>query len=127
MAVVKGVNIPDNKRIEVALTSIFGIGPTRAKKLVIKAGLSDNPKVKDLTEEKLNLVRNLIDAYEEPLEGDLRRSIRDDIKRLGDIKTYRGDRHRRGLPVRGQRTKTNARTKRGKKIAIAGKKQLTKH
>ncbi len=127
MAVVKGVNIPDNKRIEVALTSIFGLGPTRAKKLVIKAGLSDNPKVKDLTEEKLNLVRNLIDAYEEPLEGDLRRSIRDDIKRLGDIKTYRGDRHRRGLPVRGQRTKTNARTKRGKKIAIAGKKQLTKH
>tara|TARA_B110000438_G_scaffold253922_1_gene259844 strand:+ start:296 stop:679 length:384 start_codon:yes stop_codon:yes gene_type:complete len=127
MAVVKGVNIPDNKRIEVALTSIFGIGPTRAKKLVIKAGLSDNPKVKDLTEDKLNLVRNLIDAYEEPLEGDLRRSIRDDIKRLGDIKTYRGDRHRRGLPVRGQRTKTNARTKRGKKIAIAGKKQLTKH
>jgi small subunit ribosomal protein S13 len=127
MAVVKGVNIPDNKRIEVALTSIFGIGPTRAKKLVVKAGLKDNPKVKDLTEEKLNLIRNLIDAYEEPLEGDLRRSIRDDIKRLGDIKTYRGDRHRRGLPVRGQRTKTNARTKRGKKIAIAGKKQLTKH
>ena len=87
MAVVKGVNIPDNKRIEVALTSIFGIGPTRAKKLVVRAGLKDNPKVKDLTEEKLNLIRNLIDAYEEPLEGDLRRSIRDDIKRLGDIKT----------------------------------------
>ena len=127
MAVVKGVNIPDNKRVEVALTSSFGIGPTRSKKLVAKAGLNDNPKVKDLTEEKLNLLRNLIDAYEEPLEGDLRRSIRDDIKRLGDIKTYRGDRHRRGLPVRGQRTKTNARTKRGKKIAIAGKKQLTKH
>ena len=127
MAVVKGVNIPDNKRIEVALTSIFGIGPTRAKKFVIQAWLRDNPKGTQLTEDKLNLVRNLIDAYEEPLEGDLRRSIRDDIKRLGDIKTYRGDRHRRGLPVRGQRTKTNARTKRGKKIAIAGKKQLTKH
>lgn len=127
MAVVKGVNIPDNKRLEVALTSIFGIGPSRAKKIVEKAGIKDNPKVHELTEEKLNLIRNLIDSFEDPLEGDLRRSIRDDIKRLGDIKTYRGDRHRRGLPVRGQRTKTNARTKRGKKIAIAGKKQVTKH
>ena len=75
----------------------------------------------------LNLIRTLVDSHEDPIEGDLRRSVRDDIKRLGDIKTYRGDRHRRGLPVRGQRTKTNARTKRGKKIAIAGKKQLTKH
>ena len=127
MAVVKGVNIPDNKRLEVALTSIFGIGPSRAKKIIEKAGIKDNPKVHELTEEKLNLIRNLIDSFEDPLEGDLRRSIRDDIKRLGDIKTYRGDRHRRGLPVRGQRTKTNARTKRGKKIAIAGKKQVTKH
>jgi len=127
LAVVKGVNIPDNKRLEVALTSIFGIGPSRAKKIIEKAGIKDNPKVHELTEEKLNLIRNLIDSFEDPLEGDLRRSIRDDIKRLGDIKTYRGDRHRRGLPVRGQRTKTNARTKRGKKIAIAGKKQVTKH
>ncbi|MAS51466.1 MAG: 30S ribosomal protein S13 [Chloroflexi bacterium] len=127
MAVVKGVNIPDNKRVEIALTSIFGIGMSRAKKIVSQAGISDNPKVHEIPEDKLNLIRNLVDSYEEPLEGDLRRSIRDDIKRLGDIKTYRGDRHRRGLPVRGQRTKTNARTKRGKKIAIAGKKQVTKH
>ena len=127
MAVVKGVNIPDNKRIEIALTSIYGIGRTSAKKLVLKAGVPDNPKVKDLSEEKLNLIRTLVDSHEDPIEGDLRRSVRDDIKRLGDIKTYRGDRHRRNLPVRGQRTKTNARTKRGKKIAIAGKKQLTKH
>ena len=127
MAVVKGVNIPDNKRIEIALTSIYGIGKTNAKKLVSKAGVSDNPRVKDLSEEKLNLIRSLVDSHEDPIEGDLRRSVRDDIKRLGDIKTYRGDRHRRNLPVRGQRTKTNARTKRGKKIAIAGKKQLTKH
>ena len=97
------------------------------KKIVSKAGVSGNPKVKDLGEEKLNLIRSLVDSHEDPIEGDLRRSVRDDIKRLGDIKTYRGDRHRRGLPVRGQRTKTNARTKRGKKIAIAGKKQLTKH
>ena len=127
MAVVKGVNIPDNKRIEIALTSIYGIGRTSAKKLFSKAGVPDNPRVKDLSEEKLNLIRTLVDTHEEPIEGDLRRSVRDDIKRLGDIKTYRGDRHRRNLPVRGQRTKTNARTKRGKKIAIAGKKQLTKH
>jgi len=127
MAVVKGVNIPDNKRIEIALTSIYGIGKTNAKKLVSKAGVLDNPRVKDLSEEKLNLIRSLVDSHEDPIEGDLRRSVRDDIKRLGDIKTYRGDRHRRNLPVRGQRTKTNARTKRGKKIAIAGKKQLTKH
>lgn len=127
MAVVKGVNIPDNKRIEIALTSIYGIGRTSAKKLTEKAGVPDNPRVKDLSEEKLNLIRSLVDSLEEPIEGDLRRSVRDDIKRLGDIKTYRGDRHRRNLPVRGQRTKTNARTKRGKKIAIAGKKQVTKH
>ena len=127
MAVVKGVNIPDNKRIEIALTSIYGIGRTGAKKLIERAGVSDNPRVKDLSEEKLNLIRSLVDSLEEPIEGDLRRSVRDDIKRLGDIKTYRGDRHRRNLPVRGQRTKTNARTKRGKKIAIAGKKQVTTH
>ena len=127
MAVVKGVNIPDNKRIEIALTSIYGIGRTRAKKLADKSGVTYNPRVKDLSEEKLNLIRSLVDSLEDPIEGDLRRSVRDDIKRLGDIKTYRGDRHRRNLPVRGQRTKTNARTKRGKKIAIAGKKQVTKH
>jgi small subunit ribosomal protein S13 len=127
MAIVKGINIPDNKRLETALTSIFGIGLSRAKKIVSKAGIEGNPKVSDLTQEKLNLIRSLVDSFEEPLEGDLRRSIRDDIKRLGDIKTYRGDRHRRMLPVRGQRTKTNARTKRGKKIAIAGKKQVAKH
>lgn len=127
MAIVKGINIPDNKRLETALTSIFGIGLSRAKKIVSKAGIEGNPKVSDLTQEKLNLIRSLVDSFEEPLEGDLRRSIRDDIKRLGDIKTYRGDRHRRLLPVRGQRTKTNARTKRGRRIAIAGKKQLAKH
>ncbi|MAU56225.1 uncharacterized protein METZ01_LOCUS396075 [marine metagenome] len=127
MAIVKGINIPDNKRLETALTSIFGIGLSRAKKIVSKAGIEGNPKVSDLTQEKLNLIRSLVDSFEEPLEGDLRRSIRDDIKRLGDIKTYRGDRHRRMLPVRGQRTKTNARTKRGRRIAIAGKKQVAKH
>jgi len=127
MAIVKGINIPDNKRLETALTSIFGIGLSRAKKIVSKAGIEGNPKVSDLTQEKLNLIRSLVDSFEEPLEGDLRRSIRDDIKRLGDIKAYRGDRHRRLLPVRGQRTKTNARTKRGRRIAIAGKKQLAKH
>ena len=127
MAIVKGINIPDNKRLETALTSIFGIGLSRAKKIVSKAGIEGNAKVSDLTQEKLNLIRSLVDSFEEPLEGDLRRSIRDDIKRLGDIKTYRGDRHRRMLPVRGQRTKTNARTKRGRRIAIAGKKQVAKH
>ena len=77
MAVVKGVNIPDNKRIEIALTSIYGIGRTSAKKLVSKAGVPDNPRVKDLSEEKLNLIRTLVDTHEEPIEGDLRRSVRD--------------------------------------------------
>ena len=118
MAVVKGVNIPDNKRIEIALTSIYGIGRTSAKKLADKAGVTDNPRVKDLSEEKLNLIRSLVDSLEDPIEGDLRRSVRDDIKRLGDIKTYRGDRHRRNLPVRGQRTKTNARTKEAKRLQL---------
>ena len=77
MAVVKGVNIPDNKRIEIALTSIYGIGRTGAKKLIERAGVSDNPRVKDLSEEKLNLIRSLVDSLEEPIEGDLRRSVRD--------------------------------------------------
>ena len=124
MAIVKGVNIPDNKRLEISLTYIFGIGLTRSKEIVKRAGIENNPKVSELGEEKLNLIRSIIDSYDEPLEGDLRRNIRDDIKRLGDIRSYRGDRHRRNLPVRGQRTKTNSRTKRGKRIAIAGRKQV---
>ena len=123
MAVVKGVNIPDNKRIEIALTSIYGIGRTGAKKLIERAGVSDNPRVKDLSEEKLNLIRSLVDSLEEPIEGDLRRSVSSNIKRLTDLGCYRGLRHRNKLPVRGQRTHTNARTRKGKAIPIAGKKK----
>ena len=123
MAVVKGVNIPDNKRIEIALTSIYGIGRTGAKKLIERAGVSDNPRVKDLSEEKLNLIRSLVDSLEEPIEGDLRRSVSNNIKRLTDLGCYRGLRHRNKLPVRGQRTHTNARTRKGPAKPIAGKKK----
>ena len=118
MAVVKGVNIPDNKRIEIALTSIYGIGRTSAKKLADKAGVTDNPRVKDLSEEKLNLIRSLVDSLEDPIEGDLRRSVRDDIKRLGDIKTYRGDRHRRNLPVRDNELKLTQEQKEAKRLQL---------
>ena len=110
MAIVLGVNIPDNKRIENALTKIQGIGPTISKNILNNAGIINNPRVHELAE-----------------EGDLKREIRDNIRRLVDIKSYKGSRHRKGLPVNGQRTKTNARTKRGRKTAVAGNKQAPKH
>ena len=124
MAIVSGVNIPDNKRVEIALRSIFGIGPTQAKDVVETAGILDNPRVRDLSESDLTRIREVIDR-QKIVEGDLRREINGNIRRLIDIGSYRGLRHRRGLPVRGQRTKTNSRTKRGRRVAVAGRGRAT--
>lgn len=119
MAIVAGVNIPDNKRVEVALTRIYGIGPNKSLKIVKEAGISGNPRIKDLTEAELNSIRDVVDK--DKIEGDLRQEVNLNIRRLIDIGSYKGLRHRKGLPVRGQRTSTNARTKRGRRQAIAGK------
>ncbi len=120
MALVSGVNIPDNKRIEISLRSIHGIGPYQAKDICATAGVDGNPRVSDLTEGDLARIREIIDR-EKTVEGDLRRELNMNIRRLIDIGTYRGLRHRRGLPVRGQRTRTNARQKRGRRIPVAGR------
>ena len=120
MAIISGVNIPDNKRVEVSLRSIFGIGPTQALDIIDKANIEGNPRVRDLTEADLSRIREIVDR-EKVVEGDLRREVNMNIRRLIDIGSYRGLRHRRGLPVRGQRTRTNARTKRGGKRTVAGR------
>ena len=125
MAIISGVNIPDNKRVAISLTKIYGIGPAQAKDIIVKAGIDGNPKVSDLTEAELTRIREFVDG--KLVEGDLRREINLNIRRLIDIRTYRGLRHRRGLPVRGQRTKTNARTRKGRKKTVGmGKKALEK-
>ena len=122
MARISGVNIPSGKRIQVALTYIFGIGTTRAKKICEDAKLSPSKRVNDLTEQELTTIRDLIDkSY--VVEGDLRRDNAVNLKRLVDLGCYRGLRHRKGLPVRGQRTHTNARTRKGKSSPVAGKKK----
>ena len=118
MAIISGVNIPDNKRVQTALTRIHGIGSFQAKDVLDKAGVFDNPRVNDLSDDDLNKIREIIDR-EKIIEGDLRREVNQNIRRLIDIGCYRGSRHRRALPVRGQRTKTNARSKRGRRIAVA--------
>ncbi|MEC9320671.1 MAG: 30S ribosomal protein S13 [Chloroflexota bacterium] len=118
MAIVSGVNIPDNKRVETALTSVYGIGSFQAKSILEKAGIFDNPRVRDMEDSDLNRIREIIDR-ENLVEGDLRREVNQKIRRLIDIGSYRGTRHRRSLPARGQRTKTNARSKRGRRIAVA--------
>jgi len=125
MAIIVGVNIPDAKRVETALTSIYGIGPAVALDVVNQAGIIDNPRVKDLSDEDLNRVREIIDKGR-LVEGELRREVNQNIRRLIDIGCYRGTRHRRGLPVRGQRTKTNARAKRGRKMAVSRKHSTTR-
>ena len=122
MARIAGVDVPDNKRVETALRSIYGIGPTLALKIAQQANLEGNPRVRDLGEVELNRVREIVDK-EYNVEGDLRREVNMNIRRLIDIGSYRGLRHRRGLPVRGQRTKTNARTKRGSKKTVAGRRR----
>ncbi len=122
MARIAGVNIPTNKRVEIALTYIHGIGRTKARELCGSLGIEDNRRVNDLTDAEVLRVREYIDANIQ-VEGELRREASMNIKRLMDLGCYRGLRHRRGLPVRGQRTHTNARTRKGPAKAIAGKKK----
>ena len=124
MARIAGINIPPHKHTEIGLTAIFGIGRTRARKICVACGIDYAKKVKDLTDGDLEKIRDQIALI--TIEGDLRRETTMNIKRLMDIGSYRGTRHRRGLPVRGQRTHTNARTKKGPRRAIAGKKKVTK-
>ena len=122
MARVAGVDIPDNKRAEISLTYILGIGRSSSKKILEKAGIDFNARVKDIPESDLDKIRTIIDE-EFTIEGNLRTKVRMDIKRLMDIGCYRGERHKRGLPVRGQKTKTNARTRKGRKKTVANKKK----
>jgi small subunit ribosomal protein S13 len=126
LARIAGVNLPRDKRLEVALTYIFGIGPSTARKICAEIGLSPDEKVRDLTDPEITKLRNYIDANLQ-VEGDLRRERSQAIKRLQEIGAYRGVRHRRGLPVNGQRTKTNGRTRKGPKKTVGrGKKAPTK-
>ena len=125
MARISGVNIPTNKKINVALTYIFGIGPKIASEICNEASIEITKRVSELNDNELNKIRDLIDQ-KHIVEGDLRRKVSLDIKRLNDLGCYKGLRHRKKLPVRGQRTHTNARTRKGKAVAIAGKKKVTK-
>jgi len=122
MARIARVNIPTNTRVEIALTYIHGIGRTKAKEIATKLGIEPQRRVQDLTDQEVLHIREMIDAGY-TVEGDLRRQVAMNIKRLMDLASYRGLRHRRGLPVRGQRTHTNARTRKGKAKPIAGKKK----
>lgn len=121
MARIAGVNLPNNKRIEIALTYIYGIGSTRAAEVIEKTGISPDVRVKDLTENEVNNLRREVEQF--MVEGDLRRRIHSSIQRLKDISSYRGSRHARRLPARGQRTRANARTWKGPRPAKAGKKR----
>jgi small subunit ribosomal protein S13 len=122
MARIAGVDIPREKRVEISLTYIFGIGRTTSQKILASTGVNPDTRVRDLTEDELNRIREAIDKNLK-VEGDLRREISLNIKRLTEIGCYRGLRHRRGLPVRGQRTKTNARTRKGPRRTVANKKK----
>ena len=124
MARIAGINLPNGKHIWIALTAIYGIGPTRANQICSDSGVDRTKKVKDLDEKDLEVLRNFVEKYQ--LEGDLRRENTINIKRLMDIGSYRGIRHRSGLPLRGQRTKNNSRTRKGKRKTIANKKKATK-
>lgn len=121
MARIAGVDIPNDKRVVISLTYIYGIGRTTSSQVLAKTGIDENIRVKDLTDEQLNAIRQEIDSIK--VEGDLRREVQLNIKRLMEIGCYRGIRHRKGLPVRGQRTKTNARTRKGKAKTVANKKK----
>lgn len=122
MARISGVDLPNNKKVEVALTYIFGIGPTTAKRIIADSKVDPEKRVKDLTDEEVNELRKTIDSTTK-VEGDLRSELAMNIKRLMDIGCYRGLRHRRGLPVRGQNTKNNARTRKGNRHLAVGKKK----
>lgn len=125
MARIAGVDLPREKRVEVALTYIYGIGPTRAKEILARTGVNADTRVKNLTETEQVTLRDAVERTYK-VEGDLRSEIGQNIKRLMDIGSYRGLRHRRGLPVRGQRTKTNARTRKGPRKTVAGKKKAAR-
>jgi small subunit ribosomal protein S13 len=125
MARIAGVDIPREKRLEIALTYIYGLGRTRSKQICDATGMDCDTRVRDLTDEEVARLRNYIDANFK-VEGDLRRDVAQDIKRKMEIGSYQGIRHRRGLPVRGQRTHTNARTRKGPKKTVAGKKKVRK-
>ncbi|MDN7247537.1 30S ribosomal protein S13 [Planococcus sp. FY231025] len=121
MARIAGVDIPRDKRVVISLTYIFGVGKTTAQKVLASAGISEDTRVRDLTEDELNNIREQLDQYK--IEGDLRREVSMNIKRLMEIASFRGIRHRRGLPVRGQNTKNNARTRKGPRKTVANKKK----
>ena len=121
MVRIAGINLPDNKRIEIALTYIYGIGRSTSNKILDELKINKDTRAKDLSEKDADALRNRIEKM--PIEGDLRRSFSQDIKRLKDIGSYRGMRHKASLPVRGQRTKTNARTKRGKRVTMGSGKR----
>ena len=123
MARIAGVDLPGNKRIDIALTSIYGLGRAKALQVVKASGIDSSRKAGDLTAEEINEIRKTLDSENYKVEGDLRREVSLNIKRLIDLGNYRGLRHRRGLPVRGQRTKTNARTRKGPRKTIANKKK----
>ena len=125
MARIAGVDIPRDKRIEIALTYIYGIGLTRAQQTLAETGVDPDTRVRSLTDDEVARIRRFIEANFQ-VEGDLRREVQQNIKRKIEIGSYQGIRHRRGLPVRGQRTHTNARSRKGRRVAIAGKKKVTK-
>ena len=125
MARIAGVDIPRDKRVEISLTYIFGIGPTRASQICEHTGINPDTRVRSLTDDEVATIRRFIENNFQ-VEGDLRREIQQNIKRKIEIGSYQGIRHRRGLPVRGQRTHTNARSRKGRRVAIAGKKKVTK-
>ena len=124
MARIEGVDLPRNKRVEVGLTYLFGIGPTRAQKILAQTKINPDTRIKDLSEAEVSAIREVI-SKNYKVEGDLRREVQMNIKRLIEIGSYRGLRHRRNLPVRGQRTKTNARTRKGTKKTVAGRGRRT--
>ncbi len=126
MARISGVDIPREKRLEVSLTYVFGVGRTTSQQICSETGISPDTRVRDLTDEEVVRLRNWIDSNVK-VEGDLRRDTAQDVKRKMEIGSYQGVRHRRGLPVRGQRTHTNARTRKGPKKTVAGKKKVHKH
>ncbi|WP_408008955.1 30S ribosomal protein S13 [Pseudalkalibacillus sp. A8] len=121
MARIAGIDIPRDKRVVISLTYIFGIGKSKAQEILAEAGVSEDTRVRDLTEEELNKIRDILDRHK--VEGDLRREVSLNIKRLIEIGSYRGIRHRRGLPVRGQKTKNNSRTRKGPRRTVANKKK----
>ena len=125
MARIAGVNIPTNKRVKISLRYIFGIGPTKAQEICTKLAIAEDRRVNQLSDDEVLKIRQIIEA-DYRVEGDLWREVSMNIKRLMDLGCYRGLRHRKNLPVRGQRTHTNARTRKGKAVAIAGKKKVTK-